>query len=180
VTWTPLNSSNGDDNLSAYLRSQPDWDDGAHKSSCPDDSRLIGLSYGGDTGLCTNVTVANPWAASHAFTVVHGETYVTTDWAYGYTKAQCPANYFVDGYSRNGTTMGVLCAKSATPLGTATRTVWFNSGDNRASTEGGDFAYGYAKGQCADDEYVAGVAYSEPWYQLWAARPYALLCQKLS
>jgi hypothetical protein len=77
--------------------------------------------------------------------------------------------------------MGVLCAKAAGPLGTATRVVWFNSGDNRpAAAEGGDFAYGFSKGQCADDEVIAGVAFLPPWWQLWAARPYALLCQKLS
>ncbi|GAA1230492.1 hypothetical protein GCM10009665_21110 [Kitasatospora nipponensis] len=181
VTWTPLNSSTGDDNLSAYLKTRPDWDLGAAKSSCPDDSRLIGLSFGSDAGLCTNATTAGLWDASHAYVVDHGGTYVGSDWAPGYAKDQCPAGSFVTGFSRNGRTMGVLCAKSATPLGTSTRTVWFNSSDNRPSAaSGGDFAYGSYKGQCADDEYIAGFAYSEPWYELWAARPYALLCQKLS
>jgi hypothetical protein len=180
MTFTSLDSSAGDDNLSTYLKTQPDWDYGASKSSCPDDSRLIGLSYGSDRGLCTNVTSANLWDAGRAYTVVHGESYVSTDWAPGYTKDQCPAGYFVSGFSRNGKAYGVLCAKSSAQLGTATRTVWFNNGDNRASAEGGDFAYGYSKGQCADDEYIAGVAFSQPWFALWESRPYALLCQKLS
>ncbi|AUG82049.1 hypothetical protein CFP65_7470 [Kitasatospora sp. MMS16-BH015] len=178
VTWTSLNSANADDNRSATLKA--DWDPYARKATCPDGSRLAGLSYGGDQGLCTSVTRPDLWAADHATEVDHGGTYVSTDWASGYNKAQCPAGYAVTGYSRNGTTMGVLCAKSAAPLGTASRTVWFDSADNRpAAAGGGDFAFGSYKGQCADDEYVAGVAYRTPWWQLWAARPYALLCQKL-
>ncbi|MBP0453113.1 hypothetical protein J5Y04_26740 [Kitasatospora sp. RG8] len=183
--WAQLDSSAGDDNRSAYLKTRPDWDPGARKASCPDGSRLIGLSHGSDRGLCTNATnatsatTADPWDAGHASAVVHDETYVTTDWAYGYTKAQCPAGHVATGYSRNGRSIGVLCAKSAAPLSTSVRTVWFDKGDNRpAAAGGGDFAYRYSKGQCADGEFVAGVAYSQPWYELWASRPYALLCQK--
>ncbi|MGA5822822.1 hypothetical protein ACPC54_33795 [Kitasatospora sp. NPDC094028] len=181
VTWTTLSTPLGDDNQSAYLKTRPDWDVSAVKAACPDGSRLIGLSHGGDDGLCTDAVKPNAWDAGHAYLVDHGGTYVTTDWAPGYAKAQCPAGSYVSGYSRNGRTIGVLCAKSAAPLGTSSRTVWFDKGDNRpAVAGGGDFAYGFAKGQCADDEYVAGVAYSQPWWQLWAARPYALLCQKLA
>ncbi|MER6366672.1 hypothetical protein [Kitasatospora sp. NPDC001527] len=181
VDWTPLSSGLADDNRSAHLKTRPDWDPYALKASCPDGSRLIGLSHGGDDGLCTDVTQADLWDAGRAYAVDHGGTYVTTDWAPGYAKAQCPAGSFVSGYSRNGRTMGVLCAKSATPPGASTRTLRFDDGDNRpAVAGGGDFAYGFAKGQCADDEFVAGVAYGQPWWQLWAARPYALLCQKLA
>ncbi|GAA2791040.1 hypothetical protein RMN57_33130 [Kitasatospora sp. CM 4170] len=179
VAWTALNSSTGDDNRSAFLKARPDWDPSARKSSCPDGSRLVGLSHGGDRGLCTSATEATPWDANHTFTVVHGEANVTTDWAYGYTKAQCPAGQIATGYSRNGRSLGVLCAKSTVPLGTSVRTVWFDNGDSRPSAAGGaDFAYSYYKGQCADDEFVAGVASTQPWYELWASRPYAMLCQK--
>ncbi|MFF2951258.1 hypothetical protein ACFVVU_07910 [Kitasatospora sp. NPDC057965] len=181
VDWTALSSGLGDDQHSAHLRTRPDWDPYALKASCPDGGRLIGLSHGGDDGLCTDATKADLWDAGHAFVVDHGGTYVTGDWAPGYTKAQCPAGSFVSGYGRNGRTMSVLCARSATPLGTSSRTVWFDKGDNRPAVPGGgDFAYGFAKGQCSNDEFIAGVAYSQPWWQLWAARPYALLCQKLA
>ncbi|MFF7587860.1 hypothetical protein ACFZCK_10305 [Kitasatospora purpeofusca] len=181
VKWTTLSAGLVDDNQSAYLRTRPDWDPSALKASCPDGSRLLGLAHGSDNGLCGDVTRANLWDANHGYVVDHGGTYVNTDWAPGYAKAQCPAGSFVSGYSRNGRTLGVLCAASATPLGTASRTLWFDKGDNRpAVAGGGDFAYGFGKGQCADDEFVAGVAYSQPWWQLWAARPYALLCQKLA
>ncbi|MFJ9443211.1 hypothetical protein ACIRRH_15275 [Kitasatospora sp. NPDC101235] len=181
VNWSSLSAGLFDDNQSAYLKTRPDWDPWALKASCPDGSRLIGLSFGGDNGLCTDVTKANLWEAGHSFVVDHGGTYVTTDWAPGYSKAQCPAGSVMTGYSRNGRTMGALCAKSATALGASTRTLWFDKGDNRpTAAKGGDFSYGFAKGQCADDEVVAGMAYSQPWWQLWAARPYALLCQKLA
>ncbi|MER5639179.1 hypothetical protein ABT095_19740 [Kitasatospora sp. NPDC002227] len=178
VSWNSLNSAWADDNRSATLKT--DWDPYARKATCPDGSRLAGLSNGGDLGLCTSVTRPDLWAADHSYVVGHGGSNVSADWASGYNKAQCPAGYAVTGYSRNGTSMGVLCAKSGAPLATTSRTVWFDSGDNRpAGAGGGDFAYGYYKGQCADDEYVAGVAFRAPWWQLWAARPYALLCQKL-
>ncbi|WP_329562134.1 sphingomyelin phosphodiesterase [Kitasatospora sp. NBC_01266] len=181
VDWKALDSSGGDDNLSLTMQNRPDWDPGALKATCLDGERLAGLSYGGDRELCTDATSTTAWDAARDVTVVHGETYVSTDWASGYTKAQCPQGSVATGYSRNGDTIGVLCAKSAVPLGTATRTVWFNGGDNRPpAAGGGDFAPGDYKGQCADDEYVAGVAYSHPWWQSWAARPYALLCQKLA
>ncbi|KJS52665.1 hypothetical protein VM98_29945 [Streptomyces rubellomurinus subsp. indigoferus] len=181
VNWPALSAGLFDDNRSAYLKTRPDWDPRALKASCPDGTRLIGLSHGGDNGLCTDVTRANPWDADHTYVVDHGGTYVSTDWAPGYAKAQCPAGSVLTGYSRNGRTMGALCAKSTAPLGTSTRTLWFDKGDNRpAGAAGGDFSYGFAKGQCADDEVAAGLAYTQPWWQLWAARPYALLCQKLA
>ncbi|MGW3178965.1 hypothetical protein ACWDD9_06850 [Kitasatospora sp. NPDC001119] len=181
VNWTALSAGLFDDNRSAYLKTRPDWDPRALKASCPDGTRLIGLSHGGDNGLCTDVTKPDLWDAGHAYVVDHGGTYVTTDWAPGYAKAQCPAGSVLTGYSRNGRTMGALCAKSAAPLGTSTRTLWFDKGDNRpTAAAGGDFSYGFAKGQCANDEVAAGLAYTQPWWQLWAARPYALLCQKLA
>ncbi|MEU3569820.1 hypothetical protein AB0E96_15525, partial [Kitasatospora sp. NPDC036755] len=181
VRWTALSSGLFDDPHSDYLKTRPDWDPYALKASCPDGSRLIGLSYGGDNGLCTDATRPDLWDAGRSYVVDHGGTYVTADWAPGYAKAQCPAGSVVTGYSRNGRTMGALCARSAAPLGTSTRTLWFEKGDNRpAAARGGDFSYGFAKGQCADDEVVAGMAYSQPWWQLWAARPSALLCQKLA
>ena len=41
-----------------------------------------------------------------------------------------------------------------------------------------DWAPGYYKGQCADNEYVAGVAYTWQWNQ--GGVPDALLCRPLA
>ncbi|MGX1507418.1 UNVERIFIED_CONTAM: hypothetical protein RKD43_006043 [Streptomyces graminofaciens] len=101
------------------------------------------------------------------------------DWASGYTKLQCPAGHFLTGYSVRGSAVSAaLCAAARTPLGTGGRTVWFDRGDNRPpEARGGDFAHGRFKGQCADDEYAAGIAYTG---RVGSSRtPDALLCQKL-
>jgi hypothetical protein len=131
--------------------------------------RLTGLAHTGGRGLCTG-TLPTPTA----YSVVRDESSVDTDWASGYTKAQCPPDHAVVGYSVRGAAgSAVLCGRSPTPLG---RTVWFDRGDNRpAGDPGGDFASGSYKGQCAPGEYVAGVAYTG---RVGSSRtPDALLCR---
>jgi hypothetical protein len=54
--------------------------------------------------------------------------------------------------------------------------VWFDRGDSR-SGGGGDFANGNYKGQCADDEYLAGVAFTTRVGS--SGTPDALYCRKL-
>ncbi|GAA5021289.1 hypothetical protein GCM10025734_76410 [Kitasatospora paranensis] len=102
------------------------------------------------------------------------------DWAPGWTKLQCAAGRYLIGYSLRGArTSAVLCAAARDPLGTAGRTVWFDHGDARpAGGPGGEFAYGAYKGQCAADEYAAGVAFTTRVGS--SGTPDALLCRPLS
>ncbi len=73
-----------------------------------------------------------------------------------------------------------LCGASARPLPAGGRTVWFDRGDNRPSgAPGGDFASGNYKGQCADDEYAAGIAWTNRFGNPFK-RPAALLCRPLA
>ncbi len=155
--WSMLTLDHGDFQQSRAARALGDWNSGARKAVCPDGQRVIGLGHTGNRGLCTGSA-----AAPTSFVVVRDESYVDTDWAGGYTKAQCPADHYLVGYSVNGAAFSAaLCARSAVPLGRTGRTVWFDRGDNRPSGgPGGEFAYGSYKGQCAADEYVAGVAYT--------------------
>jgi hypothetical protein len=109
--------------------------------------------------------------------VVRDERYVSPDWASGYTKFQCAAGAFVIGYAVRGVRVSsVVCAAGA--LGGAGRTVWFDRGDNPGVGAGGDFASGAYKGQCFDDEYVAGVAFTTRPGS--SGTPDALYCRKLS
>ncbi|WP_214322618.1 glycoside hydrolase family 5 protein [Nonomuraea sediminis] len=175
--WSMLQGIHGDANESARMRAQGDWDSGAHKLSCPDDQRLVGISQKGQGGLCTDATVANLWASGPA-TVVTSEN-VTTDWAIGFTKYQCPTGQFMAGYSLRGDKVSaVLCAPGRIALAGAGRTLWDDRGDTRpASGEGGDYASGYYKAQCASDEYAAGIAFS---YSVGRyGTPDALYCRKL-
>nr|WP_155547069.1 cellulase family glycosylhydrolase [Amycolatopsis camponoti] len=170
--WSMLNLDYADFQESRTVRALGDWDSGARKGVCPDGQRLTGLAHTGGRGLCTG-TLPTPTA----YTTVRDESYVDIDWASGYTKAQCPPDHAVVGYSVRGAAVSaVLCGRSPAPLGRAGRTVWFDRGDNRpAGDPGGDFASGNYKGQCAPGEYVAGVAYTG---RVGSSRtPDALLCR---
>ncbi|MFG2965736.1 glycoside hydrolase family 5 protein [Streptomyces sp. NPDC048288] len=164
TTWRMLSTDHGDQVESLRVRTNGDWDSGASKAVCPDGLRLIGLAHSGGRGLCTDATAGDLRAAGTAQTVVTDERYVPAggDWASGYTKFQCPAGQFVIGYSRRGERVSAaLCTPAGRTLGTGGRTLWFDRSDNRpADGAGDDYAYGAYKGQCAADEYLAGIAFT--------------------
>ncbi|GAA4546448.1 glycoside hydrolase family 5 protein [Amycolatopsis samaneae] len=169
--WSMLNLDHGDFAESRAVRALPDWNPGARKGTCPDGQRVIGLGHTGGRGLCTG-----SWPAPSGYTVVRDESYVDTDWAVGYTKVQCPPGQFLAGYSLTGNAFSAALCGKATGLGRHGRTVWFDRGDNRPSgAPGGEFASGAYKGQCASNEYVAGVAYTG---RVGSSKtPDALLCR---
>ncbi|MFB7294111.1 glycoside hydrolase family 5 protein [Actinacidiphila glaucinigra] len=179
--WSMLAPDHGDFVQSLRMRARPDWDSGARKAACPDGQRLIGLAHTGNRGLCTDTGAGDLWASSGAYQVVTDERYVPSggDWASGYTKFQCPGGSFLVGYAVRGAAVSsALCATAGTALGGAGRTVWFDRGDNRPSSgAGGDFAYGSYKGQCADGEYAAGIAWTGRFGS--SRTPDALYCRSL-
>ncbi|OKJ03052.1 glycoside hydrolase [Kitasatospora sp. CB01950] len=179
--WNMLNLDHYDANLSASMPAGPDWSYGNRKGNCPDTQRLAGLGRGDSRGLCTDA--GRPAKGAGAWTTVTDERYVTHgDWASGYNKLQCPDNTFAVGYSVNRNAMSaLLCAPAATALPLTGRNVWFDSGDNRPAgggSTGSDWAPGFYKGQCADNEYLAGVAYTWKWNH--GGVPDALLCRPLN
>ncbi|MFD8481797.1 glycoside hydrolase family 5 protein [Kitasatospora sp. NPDC059673] len=179
--WNMLNLDHYDANLSTAMLAGPDWSYGNRKGNCPDTQRLVGLGRGDSRGLCTDA--GRPAKGAGAWTTVTDERYVTHgDWASGYNKLQCPDNTFAVGYSVNRNAMSaLLCAPAATALPLTGRNVWFDSGDNRPAGGGSaasDWAPGYYKGQCADNEYLAGVAYTWKWTH--GGVPDALLCRPLN
>ncbi|MFF8375866.1 glycoside hydrolase family 5 protein [Streptomyces sp. NPDC015661] len=179
--WNMLNLDYADYNVSATMLAKPDWSPGNRKGNCPDTQRLVGLGRSDSRGLCTDA--GQPAKGSGAWTVVTDERYVTNgDWASGYNKLECPRNTFAVGYSVNGNAMSaLLCAPAAASLPTSNRVLWFDHGDNRPATGGSnasDWAPGYYKGQCADNEYLAGVAHTWKW--LHYGVPDAVLCRPLA
>ncbi|MEU9851921.1 cellulase family glycosylhydrolase [Streptomyces sp. NPDC047974] len=179
--WNMLNLDHADYNVSATMLAKPDWSPGNRKGNCPDTQRLVGLGRGDSRGLCTDA--GRPAKASGAWTVVTDERYVTNgDWASGYNKLECPRNTFAVGYSVHRNAMAaLLCAPATASLPTTDRVLWFDHGDNRPATGGSnasDWAPGSYKGQCADDEYLAGVAYTWKWTH--GGVPDALLCRPLA
>ncbi|GAA3825631.1 glycoside hydrolase family 5 protein [Streptomyces chiangmaiensis] len=181
-TWRMLATDHGDQVQSLRVRADGDWDPGAAKAACPDGLRLIGLSHSAGRGLCTDITAGDLGSAGNQQTVVTDERHVPQggDWASGYTKLQCPSGQFLIGYSRRGGRVSAaLCVPARTALGGTGRTVWFDRSDNRpADADGGDYAYGDFKGQCADDEYAAGIAFTTRLGS--TTGPAALLCRKPS
>ncbi|MFF9221309.1 glycoside hydrolase family 5 protein [Streptomyces viridosporus] len=181
--WSMLSPDHGDFVASLRMRALPDWDPGARKAACPDGQRLVGLSHTGNRGLCSDVGAGPPGDPQGGPEVVKDERHVAPgrDWASGYTKLQCPESHFLTGYSVRGAAVSAaLCAKASPGAITATsgRTVWFDRSDNRGTLpKGGDFATGHYKGQCADDEYAAGIAYTG---RIGSSRtPDALYCRTL-
>ncbi|MFF4958316.1 glycoside hydrolase family 5 protein [Streptomyces sp. NPDC001222] len=181
-SWRMLATDHGDRNQSLRVRATGDWDSGASKAACPDGLRLTGLGHTAGRALCTDITAGDLRAEGNTQTVVADESRVPQggDWASGYTKLQCPTDNFLIGYShRGGRVSAALCVPARDRLGVTGRTVWFDRSDNRpADAAGGDFAYGDYKGQCADDEYAAGIAFTTRLGS--TAGPAALLCRKLS
>ncbi|WP_329564040.1 glycoside hydrolase family 5 protein [Kitasatospora sp. NBC_01266] len=179
--WNMLDLDHTDYDVSAAMLALPDWDSGARKGACPDSERLTGLGRSSSRGLCTDA--GEPAKSGAPNVVVTDERYVTDgDWAVGYNKLQCPDGDFAVGYSvRGGAMSSLLCAPAAQALPGGGRDVWFDHGDNRPSSggsSGSDWASGDYKGQCGDNEYVAGVAYTWQWVQ--EGVPDALLCRPLS
>ena len=127
-------------------------------------------------------------ATSSTHTIVSTEATVTHDWAGGYTKLQCPAGQIATGYSVNpGVTnkwamSKLYCSQSTDALPSSQgRTLWFDQGDNRPAgggSTGSDWAPGKYKGQCANNEYIAGVAYTYRWNN--GGVPSGLLCKPLA
>jgi hypothetical protein len=161
--------------LSQSTQVAGDWDSGARKASCPDGQRLVGLSHTGNRGLCTDRGGVQASGAE----VVRDERHVSADWARGYTKFECAPGSLLIGYSVRGANLSSVLCGAAGARTTAGRTVWFDRGDNRpANAKGGDFAAGHLKGQCAEDEYAAGVAWTNRFGRPFK-RPDALLCRPL-
>ncbi|MGO4102494.1 glycoside hydrolase family 5 protein [Leifsonia sp. YAF41] len=187
VRWNMLGSgsTSPDTNASLRMQSQPDWDSGKWKGTCPDSERLIGVARSTNRALCTDNAQPQTTAVT---SLVSNEANVTNDWASGYNKLQCPTGQMAIGYSltigstNKWSTSKLLCGQSAQALPASQgRNVWFDQGDNRPANGGStasDWAPTKYKGQCADNEYIAGVAFTWRWSQ--GGVPSALLCKPLS
>ncbi|MFJ5229766.1 glycoside hydrolase family 5 protein [Kitasatospora sp. NPDC088391] len=179
--WNLLDLDHADAIASRRMLALPDWSGGNRKGNCPDGQRVVGLGRGSGRGLCTDA--GQPATGPGGWTTVTDERYVTGgDWASGYNKLQCPDGSFAVGYGvRNNAMAALLCAPAAGPLPSTGRVLWFDHGDNRPAaggSAGSDWAPGSYKGQCADGEYLAGVAYTWKW--LHYGVPDAVLCRPLA
>lgn len=164
--YTQVQGDVTDDRLSNHLRST-DWRPSHNKVTCRDGDRLVGVSTG-YRGLCTNDQLGDLWDANRNYTVAVDSSNGSSvpfargrDWANGFFKYECPVGYYASGFSKrnsSGGFTGLVCAKANQPLGDQCSTVWMFGSTTRMSQQGGDWAPGRDKAQCADDQYLAGVA----------------------
>lgn len=176
--WQLLNLDYGDAIQSLVQKSRGDFDSGARKAMCPDGLRLIGVSRG-SRGLCTDAVFGNGlWASGQGTITVTDERYVTQgDWAGGYTKYQCPQDYYAVGFAIRGTKVSsVHCAQAGRVLGTTQTTLWFDKGDNNPAGVGGDFHGGQYKAVCPPGEYIGGIAFTTRLFS--SPNAAALLCKR--
>ncbi|WP_141736348.1 glycoside hydrolase family 5 protein [Oligoflexus tunisiensis] len=151
-----------------------DWLPYTRKAACPSGERLVGLSQD-HRALCLHQESFDPSAVSPRYHVeARAETaarpHGAGDWAPSSTKYECPLNYFAVGYAQDkGRATGLLCASASRDLSTSCRTVNISQGDHRLSSRGGDWAAFSHKGQCGDQDYLAGYAHK-------GGRVQALLC----
>jgi hypothetical protein len=173
-----------------------DWLHGAFKARCHEGERLVGLSTGhrfqqafSHEILCSDHTgdlKRSVESAPQTQTIVNRDEDAGAplshtqgvDWSRGATKLECEPGSYVAGTAQTRTALsyrfaGILCAKAERPLGAECHAVAFAKGDNRATFIPGDWDVNQRKGQCALNEYVAGVSAAD-------GRVQAILCCPVS
>jgi endoglucanase len=164
-----------------------DWRNSAHKATCNNGWRVVGMSRGqrdlrvfAANALCTDWasglgdgtrrTVGNGGGDSGA---VNSHTN-GRDWSPYNTKLECEADEVVVGLAQTSnaaswTVDGILCATSTHMPDYDCYEVPFRSGTNQKADVPGEWSPGHNKGQCALEDFVGGVALS-------GGTPHSLLC----
>ena len=100
------------------------------------------------------------------------------DWAEGYTKLECGNNQYITavlqakkGFRLKVTGIQCTSALQKIMLGTDCKSRSMKDGDNRAINTPKDWSFGYHKGQCGENEYMAGVSAKSGY-------PHSILCCK--
>jgi hypothetical protein len=164
-TYTPVN---GD---SRGYTADSDWSSGFWKGECALNQILSGVSrsYSNQTSpqrmhklLCLTVNGnMNPTVTLNIGGSDYRRDSSTGDWDSGYVKAECDWNEAMSGISQdaNGVLKNGRCVSTMFQRNTC-HTVQFLSGDNRYSSDGGDWDSTYQKNQCGSGENVKGVSVS--------------------
>ncbi|MBN2100746.1 S8 family serine peptidase [Candidatus Dojkabacteria bacterium] len=167
-----------------------DWDYGYWKSQCSVYEMAVGVSMSPtsrhDHGLLCRRYEEIP--SGHMIRFYDGSnsrgTTAAGDWAYGRWKGECNEASFVKGTSMNPSTgqpSAMLCKDEDpylldSPLSYNVYT--YNGGNDRGSTASGDWDFGYWKGECADDEFIAGFSMYPSSAGSNAYDPYSIICKK--
>lgn len=199
-TWTDLRNA-GRARTAGFLEQDTrldgsgyDFDPYHTKASCWNGAAVLGISLQnghGKTALCVGAEGTDGRFSGQltSFHHVPGDdrTYRRTayglasdDWAFGYWKLECNADEYVSSVSQDATWTqgddrfhGIGCARLATGWNPGRCNVRvFDAGDNRGDNPPmEDWDSGAFKGQCATNEYVAGISVNPG-----NGAPHSLLC----
>ena len=166
-------------NFNSDCKQQPytdnaDWDKHRWKKQCDAYSWMVGVSVDGNStaqtpwcGMRPDVTTSVGNWSNYGFDSARRSS--TSDWDYGYTKAECGLNQYVSGYSVNtsgggtGSVANISCTSGPNEgNNTSCHGVTFNGPTptgNVGYIEGSDdWSQGNFKLQCAGDEHMAGMS----------------------
>jgi len=154
-------------------------------ANCADDSRVVGLSVGkfffksyAKSVLCSrkdwNLRAGPPNFIENTNQDSNHRT--KKDWAKGYTKLECGPNQYITAITqqKKGIRLkitGIQCGQSLQKfmLSTDCQARVMENKDDRAIKIPTDWSHGYSKGQCASDEYMAGISAKN-------GSPHSILC----
>jgi hypothetical protein len=163
-----------------------DWANGFYKGECEQGEAVTGLSAVPSGVRQAHGVLCSGWVPTNTGCQVQGFNSTLPgnpawDWDVNYLKAECPANFYVEGVSQStaGVLNSILCcptagatlAMSASTCGGAAQNFY---GQNSSGYGGPDWDNGYYKGQCPAGQVVAGV--SEVTKQSPVGAPHAILC----
>jgi hypothetical protein len=165
-----------------------DWDPWYYKGDCSPGWALTGLSDStsssqwGHALLCREASPLTFYSGSYVRTLAapgDQRAYVrsvglSTDWAPNYWKLECGQNEYVAGVSSqlgaSTTFHAIKCASTQGLNSNYCMTQTFDSYDDDGAPDDDDWDWGYFKGECRPNWYVAGVSVSASY------RPHSLLC----
>ena len=152
-----------------------DWSVGQFKASCEQTRGMSGISTStASSGRTHSIRCRNHfyWAAYNPNNVTVGllggdsrRSVTWGDWDVGYTKAECREDEIVGGVSQNvgdGRLVALSCENTGIDRtygpGYAASCVARNVGTTASYYEHTDWAYGYYKTECADNEVIKGIS----------------------
>jgi hypothetical protein len=164
-----------------------DWMPNSYKAECGANDRATGLSVTPSSGwarsaFCrTDPSGRFPHNSCRTVSFRNGDSRGTTqtgDWDPYNFKGECSVGEYVAGVSQASSDHrvdGILCCQGSTLSHSSCSARIFNGGDARETYTSGDWDYGYWKGECGDNRYVAGVSASPSW-ATQPGRAHAILC----
>ncbi len=177
--YRPMNFESGD---ARGTTQSGEWAHASYKGECPSSERVMGLSrsttnHWARVALCYKDPLDSGrylHTGCYPRNIEQGSnrgTTATGDWDPGNYLGECAADEYVAGVAQTPSHQltTILCCP-ATVIGAACEARFFSSGDDRETTDSGEWDASGHKGECGVGRYVAGVSRTP------TGEPSAILC----